>query len=125
MLKTLAICWIMLIAVGHALPGSDLLNTVFLNIPHFDKLVHLGMFLTAYFLVTKAFLQQYSQSYNRYLVVWLIAYGLLLEYLQGAIFIDRSMDVYDVLADVVGVFSGLLLYRKFPFYLAAHSNKKD
>ena len=99
MLKTLAICWIMLIAVGHALPGSDLPNTVFLNIPHFDKLVHLGMFLTAYFLVTKAFLQQYPQSYNRYLVVGLIAYGLLLEYLQGAIFIDRSMDVYDVLAD--------------------------
>lgn len=124
MFKILSISWIILIAIGHALPGSDMPNTFFLNIPHFDKLVHTVFFMIAYYLVATAYSKQYSTIFSRYLIVGLITYGLLLEFLQGSLFVDRSMDVFDFIADSLGVFIGLFLIKKIPFYPATHSNKK-
>ncbi len=45
-------------------------------------------------------------------LVFSISYGGILELLQGAVFEDRSADVYDFIANTFGAIVGVMLYRK-------------
>jgi VanZ family protein len=49
----------------------------------------------------------------------------LLEVLQGLVFLERSADILDWLADTIGVFLGVLIFKKFPFPVSMNSAKKD
>jgi VanZ family protein len=51
-------------------------------------------------------------------------YGLALEYSQGYFFENRSMDIFDWLADICGILIGVLLFRKIPFSTSTTSCKK-
>jgi glycopeptide antibiotics resistance protein len=44
-------------------------------------------------------------------VVFCIVYGGLLEIMQGTLFQERSADVFDFIANSIGVLLGLGLYR--------------
>jgi VanZ family protein len=83
----------------------------------FDKLIH----TTVYSILSVCFLlpykQQYLQTSNRFkigLIVLLIGafYGGFMEILQHYIFINRSGNWYDFIANLMGSIIGVLL---FPF----------
>ena len=70
-----------------------------------DKLMH----LLTYFILSAGFstLVCYNKSVL-YIAIGLISYGILLEFLQGLTGY-RFMEAYDVLANSVGVISGLIV----------------
>tara|TARA_Y100000385_G_C12923847_1_gene563753 strand:+ start:492 stop:869 length:378 start_codon:yes stop_codon:yes gene_type:complete len=121
----LAIVWTVVIAILHAIPGSDFPEVSFFDFFQIDKLIHAFIFMIGVYLYAVAMLEQQKSGFLRYIVVGFIAYGLLLEVLQGLVFIERSADVLDWLADTIGVFLGLWIFKKFPFIVSTNSVKKD
>ena len=121
---TLAIAWAVVIAVLHAIPGSDFPELSFSDLFQIDKLIHAIIFTIGFYLFAVAFAEQQKKAFIRYLIVSFIAYGLLLEVLQGLVFVERSADILDWLADTIGVFLGVWIFKKFPFAVSTNSVKK-
>lgn len=112
-----ALLWATFIAVLCGIPGQDLPSADWLELISFDKFVHAGMFAALVFLTVRGFRKQSSTSFlNRYAayvaVSFAIAYGGILEILQGALFENRTADVYDFIANTVGCLVGLWLVMK-------------
>jgi len=94
------------------MPGDDLPEKGFFNIPYFDKIVHFGL----YFIL--ALLLVYPLKNTRlpvYTVV--LAFSFLLggglELLQDYCTTSRSGSWFDLLADLTGAFSGLILFAHY------------
>lgn len=105
------ILWFLIIFILCALPGDDIPDP-HLDIPHLDKVVHFGMFFIFSLLLV------YPLERNTSLPLMLIfsiavgvafVYGGLLEILQYYFF-NRSGDVWDLFADVLGGIGGCLCY---------------
>jgi len=114
------ILWAIIILILLGLPGSDLPDTSFINIPYFDKIVHAGLFGILVFLLARGFCLQNQFEYLRKYFVMLslimsIFYGGLTEILQSTIFVERTTDIFDFISDAVGSAIGIfffLYYRK-------------
>ena len=102
----IAVLWTILILVlcwmpRHSLPmdegGPSLLNRL-----HFDKVVHLGIFAVFAFLWRRAF--------SRRAVVVIVVAGLFLAVItelgQATSIVGRDADVWDAVADAIGVVVG-------------------
>ena len=84
--------------------GDKVDRVPFLDIPHIDKVIHMGM----YFILSFSFLFEinnnsfYQTLRLKLLIVVLvlsISYGFTLEILQSFLFTERSGDFYDFLAN--------------------------
>jgi len=104
------IFWAALIATATSLPGRTLPGSPF---PHFDLLVHVGMYGGLAFLFYRAMLLGTALGRNGWL--WLIVlalvqgYGILDEIHQLWI-PNRSCDAFDALADGLGAAIGIGVY---------------
>ena len=108
----IAVLWLVFIAILHAVPGSDIADYSWLDFFQLDKLIHAIVFLVGVFLWLWSFSKQYFEQYSRWVIVGFLCYGILLEFLQGFVFLERSADILDFLADAIGVFLGLKLYLR-------------
>lgn len=110
----LPILWAILIAILCGIPGRDIPHISFLEIISFDKFVHAGIFFVLIVLSLRNFSKNNTlkNTTKYYLLAFGIGYGILLEILQGAIFIDRSADVYDVIANSFGCVMATLFFNK-------------
>ncbi len=112
-----AIFWSAIIIILLSIPGSDLPNEAsFLNIPHFDKWVHFGIFMLFVVLWCWAVSLKKPQTkiLKKFLLITIagIALGYLLELVQKYFVPNRDYDLWDVLADSIGAISGLLISLK-------------
>lgn len=107
------IIWAIIIFILCSIPGNDLPKTSAIHIPHFDKLVHFGMFfIMGIFLMAElSFQTKLKKSLIILIIVFLVAvYGGAIEYLQQNYFINRSGDYMDLAADILGGIVAILLY---------------
>lgn len=109
--------WALIILVLCGIPGRDIPHISFLELLSFDKFVHAGIFFILILLTIRGFVVQ-TQFNNlklkakRYAFIMCVLYGALLEIMQGLVFIERSADIYDFIANSTGCVIGLLLYKK-------------
>ena len=80
-----------------------------------DKAVHLVVFGVQSILLLHAFREQYFQKkkrliYQSSILLISILFALSTEVLQKYLFVGRDGNVWDFIADVVGVFIGFLAY---------------
>jgi len=122
---TIAIGWVVVTAILHAIPGSDFPVVSFSDFFQLDKLIHSIIFMIGVYLFAVALKEQQKIQFLCHIVISFIVYGLLLEVLQGLVFVERSADIFDWLADIIGVFLGVWIFKKFPFILSMNSVKKD
>ena len=85
-------------------------------IPHFDKVIHVTLFLVlSYFWMRGLSLQnQYKKVQAKAVLITVIvaiAYGVLIEVLQEAMRLGRSFDAWDIAADAVGVLFASSFHR--------------
>ncbi|HLT51064.1 MAG TPA: VanZ family protein [Arenibacter sp.] len=97
--------------------GNDILPS--LNIPHMDKLVHMGFYfgtsvLGILFIRERKRGMVPLQKTMLWTVVFAILYGIIIEVLQSVFTLDRSGDILDVLANSSGAILGCFL-MKFVF----------
>ena len=110
-----ALVWALIIMLLTGLPG-----TYFPEVTSFwewltpDKAIHIFIFGVQAFLLLFAFGEQYSLVRNRLvygsLLLITILFALLTEVLQAYVFIGRDGNVYDFIADVIGVAVGFVAY---------------
>ncbi len=100
-----AIIWSAVILILCLLPKSDLPSDGwFIDIPHFDKLVHVGLF--AVFFAT-LFHANPKRGWQHVLIC--LALGGLVEILQEAMEAGRSAEWLDFFADAIGATFAALL----------------
>ena len=108
--------WALLILALCGMPGKDIPHISFLEILAFDKWVHAGIFFVLVLLTMRAIKFNWLRVSHVTTILFALAiaipYGGLLEIMQGAVFADRSPDLYDFIANSFGAICGSLLYRK-------------
>ena len=99
----------------HMLPGSDLTSNEWWVQLHFDKLLHFGAFTLCALTWVIAMAKRRWVGTNIRLFWLLIGssaiFGMVLEGCQGAWMPGRMFDLVDVIADVVGALSSMLVFR--------------
>ncbi len=109
------IVWSLIILILLGLPDNNLPDISFLNIPYFDKIVHIFLFLVFLFLLAYWFAKQnrFNILHQKFLLLSLLTgviYGGLTEILQEVVFIERTSNFFDFIADVAGCLIGLLFF---------------
>ena len=100
-----AAVWLIISIILLTLPGSDIPQSSFFEIVYFDKWVHIGMFALLMLLWCFPFLKKEIRVSNVFVIIGLsvIAYGILMEFVQKYFTTDRSFDITDIMADSAGV----------------------
>jgi len=101
-----------------ALPHNDIPRTKLDDVPEFDKFVHFCMYLAVTYLLL---FDNRFQSHNEFLkrnalivsISFSIVYGGLLEATQSFVTTSRAFNIYDFLANVVGIIAAIILYPVF------------
>lgn len=94
------------------MPANQLPSTPFMKIPHFDKIVHFGMFFILCILLFRP-IKQFTPNYFFWAPLVALVFAVLLEFLQQKITASRHSDVYDLWANAAGLFSAAIFYRLF------------
>ncbi len=110
-----ALVWTLTVTILTLLPGKDLPEV---NIVNFDKVAHLGVFflLCILYLRWKSFGPRLQAS-NFTIACIIIAYGGIIEILQGTFYTDRFSDIWDFAANSTGVLTGIFIYPKISAFI--------
>jgi VanZ family protein len=118
------LAWALIILVLCAIPGRDLPNISWLALLAFDKWVHAGIFFVLVLLFLRANVLELQSRVTsaRLGLAAVIVYGGLLEVMQGALFEERTADIYDFIANTFGAVLGFMLFsrlvKKFPIIIS-------
>lgn len=83
----------------------------FINVPNFDKVVHLGMYFVLMSVIILENRKTIKSRGHLYLIGLIpLLYGILMEILQATLTLTRSGSFYDALADASGVSLSILLW---------------
>jgi VanZ family protein len=106
------ILWLILTCYALFIPATKLPVEPFLRIPHFDKIVHFGLFFTLCLFLVRPFKKL---TRNGYFMAALTSIGLsgMLEFIQHLLSSTRQSDIFDFLANTTGVLSALLFFKLF------------
>jgi VanZ family protein len=106
--------WVIIIGILCFTPGDEF-KKVHITIPHFDKMVHFGMFFILAFLIKGLYWKDMiSQlTYKSYLVL-AVVYGVLIEIIQYNWIYMRSGDWVDWLFDCAGIIVSIAVFRFWP-----------
>lgn len=112
-----AFIWAILILILCGLPGDQIPDLSFLQWLKPDKVVHLFLFGIFCFLLLNGFTKQihfYFLNKNAFAIALFlsISYGCIIEILQQTMFIHRSGDVKDAIANAIGTFIGFWVFKK-------------
>jgi VanZ family protein len=112
-----AIIWALFILILCGIPGRDIPHISFLELLSFDKFVHAGIFFVLMLLTIRGFmLQTYFPLLQHFpqliAFIFCIIYGGVLEIMQESLFVERTADIYDFIANSFGSAIGLILYNR-------------
>jgi hypothetical protein len=105
-----AVIWFLIISVLFFLPGSALPKAGWLDGIYFDKWVHCGFFALLVFLWRFYFPN--ARLYSWWLLFIALCYAFSVEVIQYYFVPNRSFDLFDVAADMVGAFAGMWLWTR-------------
>lgn len=110
------LCWAAIVIGMHGIPGYMIRYQEPWDLLKLDKLAHMGLFGMQYLLSAIYLAKQpvYStlQRRNQFsALVFSLSLGAILETFQGQLFIQRSTDPIDFVADSIGVVLSAFFYR--------------
>ncbi len=109
----LSVLWTIVIVVLCCIPGQAIPDASFLDIPHFDKIVHFGLYFVLAIITVKGFaVQNCLQQLRAYPYIYTLLYafilGTVIEFLQHNLIPFRSGDGWDMLANILGCLAGIV-----------------
>jgi len=117
----LSIVWALIIFGLCATPGQYIPSISWLDLLSIDKLVHAFIFYVqcSALLVVRMQYQQANHFKWMYLVIS-ITYGMMLEWMQATMFVNRSADWMDIAANSFGCLMGFWLFGRLQKLLLNH-----
>ena len=79
--------------------------------PYFDKLVHLCMYCGLSLLLFWVAQENKNRKKNWIILLIVFGWGLLMEIIQGICHLGRSFEISDAIADLIGFFPALLIWK--------------
>jgi VanZ family protein len=113
---TPALLWGLAILIITGLPGNYVPKVHnFLELLSTDKLIHLGMFAPFSYLLAKGIFSNTGNLRKCLFVSGLIGtvYAIFTELMQYCIIPGRNGNIYDAIADIVGVSIGIYAFYRF------------
>jgi VanZ family protein len=104
--------WLAIICYGLFIPVSGLPKKPFLNIPHFDKLVHFGLFFVFCLLLFVPF-KKLKLNHYFYAPAISLLLAAVLEGIQHMISNSRSSNFYDFVANSAGIGAATIFFLIF------------
>lgn len=110
------LCWAAMILGLYSVPGFDLKYEDPWQWVGVDKFAHIGIFAILVTTLIVAFKKQsnsrlYRIHAKKYALIYSIIYGGILELYQGQLFVQRSSDIMDFAANIIGSFMGVLIFH--------------
>ncbi len=102
-----------MILIISLISGSKLNQLKFIDIIGIDKVGHLVFYTMLSFLWSGACLR--VKRYIFFVIFLCTTFGFLMEILQFYLFIGRSFELFDALANFTGVLIGIFLYHTLNF----------
>ena len=113
--KVFIILWIIVIFILSSISGNSLDKVPKINIPHFDKIVHFGMYsILQYLFILKFSKTTCKIPIIKFLLItsiFSVSYSIAMEFAQAYLFDKRSGDILDVLANTTGVITVIVFYK--------------
>src|SRR5690554_2983612 len=106
------IIWLALICYGLFIPASALPKKSILSIPHFDKVVHFGLFFVFCLLLFVPF-KKIKMNHLFFAPMVAIILSGILEAVQQMISSSRSSNFYDFIANTTGILASFIFFRYF------------
>ncbi|MCB0760280.1 MAG: VanZ family protein [Flavobacteriales bacterium] len=111
-----SISWGILILLLYAIPGTDLPSMTIWDVFGADKMMHALMFSLFVTIMIVGFRRQNVSRALRNRATWLalgigICYGILMESIQGMVFVERTTDILDMVANCAGALLGIVIFR--------------
>lgn len=109
----LSIIWALIILGLCSMPGNLIPSVSWLELLSFDKWVHAGIFFVLVSLLGVS-VTTHAQSKNLFYFYFILSvlYGGALEIMQATVFVARSADWQDMVANTFGCIMALLLHNK-------------
>ncbi|MEM9917236.1 MAG: VanZ family protein [Bacteroidota bacterium] len=109
--------WSLLILFLSTGPGVDLPEKL-VDLLAPDKWAHAFVYAVMTVLMLWAFQKTDLLTKSRYLwwtiaIIFCSSYGILMEWIQQTFFPNRYFEVLDILANIIGSFTGAYLYKRF------------
>lgn len=112
------IVWCIVIFISCVIPDIKL-PSIITTIPYVDKIIHFGLFYVMSVFICADLRHQTNLAYSKIAVIAIVlvtSYGAITELLQHYLFIGRSGEFMDLLADILGGIVGVFIYRPLKFY---------
>jgi VanZ family protein len=103
------VLWLALMCYGFFTPPSALPKTALLKIPHFDKIVHFGLFFIFTLLLFRP-VKQLKTNFRIYVPIISLLFAIILEFLQSFITPSRSSSLLDFVANSTGIFTATIVF---------------
>lgn len=101
-----------------SLPGSAFPSSGWMQWIHFDKIIHIGLFAGLFIAWAYPCIDKKNSNY-RFLLIWtlLVVYGILVEFMQDNWIVNRSFELMDWVADIIGTSLGwIFMHIKKPLW---------
>lgn len=110
--------WALFILIICGIPGKQLPQQDFWQWIKFDKVIHIGVFslqgLLLIFYLSKDNMHPFFRyHFLTWSVIFTTVFGIIIEILQETIFIDRTGDWKDVVADFLGALVAIFIYKRW------------
>ncbi|MGV8136176.1 MAG: VanZ family protein [Mangrovibacterium sp.] len=109
LLKVLTFVWLFLITLLCIIPQEELPDAG--GIPNFDKFVHFVLYFVMAVLSLFVF-SGYKPSHKIIIVTLIFIFSFFIEVMQGIMPFGRTFSFTDLLANLSGILTGLLLFQK-------------
>lgn len=110
-IRILAISYSLFVTVLMLLPAT---NGPKITVPFFDKIVHALVYIL--FIIVWLFyfrsIRKVSKRIYVLVSIALFIYGIVIEVLQGSYIATRTQDNWDIVANTIGIFIGILVFYK-------------
>lgn len=111
-----SLVWATIILILCGLPGDEVNKVKFIDIPYLDKFVHLSLYLVFTLLLISDInskRKNYDISVKKIAIAAFIAivYGIVIEILQKYLFVNRGAEIWDFVANTIGVVIAIFCYR--------------
>ena len=113
----LAVSWFILVTVLLCIPGKKLPTIHWFGNLQLDKAVHMVLFfMLTMFICNTFYIYNRTQQYFWGIAFCCSLYGIGMEFIQENLIANRSFDVGDIVADVVGSFAFLIFLNLKPSF---------
>ena len=103
---------VLVIALLSLLPGENMPGSFLFSIPHFDKIIHMGMYASLGFVaLTESRLDPPRLARHVLLLFAIFAMSALIEILQATVVASRSAEWFDLLSNFLGLILGYIAHR--------------